>query len=280
MTLGDEGFSGELTYYWTIENYPSPISPTDIKSPSFGLKDTRWHLTLAHDYEWLFLRIFRETDNGPSEVEINVEFSFVAFEGYKMTVERQRRLFRIGDFSEMDEKLSTLHVFELKRSIFIPKDALTIRCRLFLLGTDTRKTQMCFARTRMGNEWKGFLWTIRNFSRLSPGEEVQYNAHPIAKWCPSMTLIFRNAPEEHILLQLMVNEDTSVAYSLLFNVVDGCKSHCYHRASGSIPASEEVILYFKHNDDWKNKVSKLPNDVLTLKFVLLMCIGPLWSGIE
>ncbi|GFR19460.1 hypothetical protein TNCT_531051 [Trichonephila clavata] len=280
MTLSEEILTGRLIYLWMIENCCSSLSPETIHSPSFCLENTRWNIALVHNIYHVALRIYREMDDGMDQVEIEFDFCFFSSDDVAMCKEKQQLCLKRGDFFETVFKVHSIDIFRHRNKEFLSNDALTIRCRAFLIGSDTEKVHFRCARTRLGLERRVFFWRIENFSSLQPGQEIKYRIDPIASWCPSTTLILEFPTSDQVCVHFMDNSGVVIPkYALSMCALDetGTNYAAYHFLH-SISCDGRLI--FQQRKSLMPVRNLMKDDVLTLKCYLEITIGPLWNGFE
>ncbi|CAL1275372.1 unnamed protein product, partial [Larinioides sclopetarius] len=135
-----------FTYIWAVENMCTDCT---LVSPTFTVKEmemTKWHIWLdVYSSEFVDIGIQREEeDDGPNSIEIKCEISFIGING--------------------------LPLMQKKRTDFLPKDTLTLRCRMWRIGTGISQLDSCFARTLLRSGHRSFIWAIREFSTLQKNQ--------------------------------------------------------------------------------------------------------------
>ncbi|CAL1280886.1 unnamed protein product [Larinioides sclopetarius] len=279
-----------FTYIWAIENGNSLIFGTSVSSPVFtvnSLEVSKWSLgwyVFGSDIR-LFLQ--REQDCAePERIELDYELSFLGTNGLPLIKRTGTHTFRRGFYSGFSKFAVRDEVFCRRRAEFLPRDVLTVRCRMLRKANGTLKPQVCFARTSFGLDRRCFVWTIKDFSSLPLGHKT--------------TLFLKSTSEaaSDLLLNFCLKEyDGKECVSIDIDRDDVTKLSgitgeiAILDVEGTVVHSEKIYLnYFKRNMSLCKFIEKskllsnvtyfLPNDVLSLRCELEIYYGPHWNGIE
>ncbi|GIY21593.1 hypothetical protein CEXT_624011 [Caerostris extrusa] len=149
-------FKNEFRFLWTIENfsYCWQKKSERIASPPFvvdALDDSEWKLWLCprgdKDGNYIACFLYRENDSsGPDNIEIEYELAFLAADGAVLVSKGLKRVFNKGIYRGFDLEKRQV-VFSAKKDEFLPRDTLTVRCRLWRNDRRRVETTQFFART-------------------------------------------------------------------------------------------------------------------------------------
>ncbi|GBM42654.1 hypothetical protein AVEN_221765-1 [Araneus ventricosus] len=129
-----------------------------------------------------------ERDSWPGNFEIDFEFSFI--EGDKSTPLAEQK------GKSQFQKLGSPRCGAIFNSnligevLVLSNHTLTVRCRLWRTGSDVSQSDLCFARTRVEVEQHSFVWAIKRFSSLRPGQNRTMFLHPTFERLPTLILTF------------------------------------------------------------------------------------------
>ncbi|GFR04364.1 speckle-type POZ protein [Trichonephila clavata] len=70
------------------------------------------------------------------------------------------------------------------------RKTLTIRCRMWRSQIEISTADLCFARTRMGQEHRSFVWAIKEFHKLQPEQKNSIVLQTETKGGPSPLFTF------------------------------------------------------------------------------------------
>ncbi|CAL1294603.1 unnamed protein product [Larinioides sclopetarius] len=156
-----------FTFTWKLENISYCLQKQNrvIKSPAFvvdSFGERKWYLGLyprGQEYEdFISFALYKELDSKKTvQREIKYELAFVGKDGSFL-----RRISKY-DFSDhpghgFSDFAGREEVFDTKRSIFLPHDILTARCRIWKTDGELAESIRCFAHTRIGVEKRSFMW--------------------------------------------------------------------------------------------------------------------------
>ncbi|GBM76952.1 TD and POZ domain-containing protein 4 [Araneus ventricosus] len=273
-----------FTYIWTIENM---CTPCIVDSPTFTVKEmemTKWHVTICSgSNKFVELYIYREEDDGPNIIEIKYELSFLGIDGLPLIKKLDVKKFPNYDDFEFFDFADPQEVFSRRRTEFLPKDALTVRCRMWRTGTGISQLDSCFARTRLRPDRHFFVWAIREFSTLQRNEvrKILLNTTSTNQLTFNLFLT-ENDGEEYINISAQTSYDEdSVWYTVKICLLD-FEGKVVHSKEEDVHWHKyfEFQHFFKKGRLMDDKKSLLPNDVLSLRCEVEMNAKSLWSVIE
>ncbi|GBN06762.1 TD and POZ domain-containing protein 4 [Araneus ventricosus] len=280
-----------FTFIWAIENGCSLTLGTILSSPVFTVKsmeNTKWRLSLHSVLPYIFMYIYREEeDDGPEEIEIDYELSLLGADGLPLIKIADTHTFLRHQNRSILRFEENHDVFFRRRAEFLPRDVLTIRCRMWKKGTETPKPDACFARTRMGTDRHCFVWAIKDFSTLPLGHKTTRQLKSTSEGAPDLTLIFcLKQCDNKIYVCIDIDRgDVTKSFHVKgeISILD---------AEGAVVHSEKIkryldkrcsylfINFFETQKLLSGKATLLPYDVLSLRCELEVFYGSLWSGIE
>ncbi|GBM91687.1 hypothetical protein AVEN_79280-1 [Araneus ventricosus] len=269
-----------FTYIWTIENM---CACRCLSSPSFtgeGMDKTRWCLQLYCTENSRLIQLeIRRSIFGPDSIEIKFELSILGIDGLPLIEKLRKQQFYKGHcfkFAIREE------VFLKKGSEFLPRDALTIRCRMWRTGTEISKHELSFARTVL-REYRGSCVSeLREFSSLQVGQKREVLLNPTTEQDIQFTLIFsirEEGDEQYLCIETRSHKA----------ICNGKIKICLLDAKGKVVNSRELPESYRYHlifGDFfgkrklmGDKTSLLPDDVLSLRcefeivYVVLSGIG-------
>ncbi|GBN66900.1 TD and POZ domain-containing protein 5 [Araneus ventricosus] len=177
----------EYTFLWFIENYSYCWHKNGEKlvSPVFTAKElqrTAWTLWLfprgkyEKDNGTISIYLNRNEDDGPDVFTVNYHLSIVAEDGSTAFSRKYASNFLKKEHwgwlcLEMDEMLSR------RKAEYLPKDILTVCCKLSNGKENADKVAPIYGRTRIGIEHISFHHTVEGFSALEPNQKKTYLTH-------------------------------------------------------------------------------------------------------
>ncbi|GIX70148.1 BTB and MATH domain-containing protein 42 [Caerostris extrusa] len=173
-----------VTFTWTIENASSCFQKPgeEIKSPTFSINFydySKWHLSFyprgRENENYIGFSLYREEDLGryyPIDTDFEISLLAADFSSLKLSKGKQSFYVNEGFVFSNFERRKTIFVDE--KSNFLPKDTLTVRCRIWCVKGDIQDNVEYVARTRIGVEWRSFVWTIPGFSSLQNHEKRSF----------------------------------------------------------------------------------------------------------
>ncbi|GBM11924.1 hypothetical protein AVEN_209623-1 [Araneus ventricosus] len=273
-----------FTFTWALENasYCWQKSKERLLSPVFvveGIENTKWRLALYprgkdDDFD-ISCGLGRNTNSsGVDNVEIDFEIAFLTGDGtVVLSSGKKRYTFQKGNFYGFDKCVARFEMFSAKRSVFLPHDTLTTRCRIWKSVGEVPESGQWFARTRIGVAKRSFVWNIEKFSTLEPGNEVTYSIMSAMndKLLLSLNLFLRNdLSSSNSIRCKLVYFDQSIKYCTLQmfllpasgNAIKCYQDeYCYDIAENTFRV---FTLHLKKENLMQFKKLYLPGDVLSL----------------
>ncbi|GIX83965.1 speckle-type POZ protein [Caerostris extrusa] len=181
-----EGF----TFQWSIENisYSGTKKGEAIISPRFAIDNeeklkvknpTIWYLSLyPRGYEnGSLVELCLERENSKSDPEVNqidYELAWLSKDGSIITRVREINKTFLKGSSGSHSVVKREHVFSTKRSIYIPQDVLTVRCKIFQRNEKPTPRDHHFARSRIAIDKRSFPMFIEGFEDLEPDSPYDF----------------------------------------------------------------------------------------------------------
>ncbi|CAL1275377.1 unnamed protein product [Larinioides sclopetarius] len=258
-----------FTYIWTIENMRAPCN---LNSPAFtvqAMDKTKWRLSLKCGIsETMELHIFRASeDYGPDSIEIQFELSFLGINGLPLIKQLNSQKFHTSVGCGFNQFAIQSNVFIQRRADFLPRDALTVRCRIWRVGTEISNPDLCFARTLLRADRHSFIWTLREFSTLQRDQKRRLLLNPTSKEGIRLILnlfLREENGEEYVCISI---EDSSEKYYSWYSVqiyILGVEGNVVYSKTAflNINYHVDVITKRKLRSD---EASLMPNNVLCLR---------------
>ncbi|GIY37835.1 TD and POZ domain-containing protein 4 [Caerostris extrusa] len=282
-----------LTYVWTIENSSALRCSPPVRSPDFifkSLENTKWSLRIVANKEDICFFLKREKgDNGLDEIDISFEIDLLTSDGSPTIEKRGKMPFKRRDYFKFDGFAKISEVFMDRREAFLPKDTLTVQCRMWKTDTKISAHDVCFAKTRLEADRQSFVWTVRQFSKLQLKEKMSYYLKPATKGAPELYLTLslnEKDGEECIHIKVdrgVVTRNFFIAGEISLLNIEGKTVHSQEiQAWLSVPKKSfyELENFFTKSKLMEDKASLLPNDVLCLRCLFEIGIGVNSSLIE
>ncbi|GBM17324.1 TD and POZ domain-containing protein 5 [Araneus ventricosus] len=282
---------------WRIENfsYCWHKKGEQLLSPSVvidSLAETEWSLSLYpkgyNNGNCISYFLCREKDSkGPDVMEINYELSFLGEDGSVLKTRGARsRPFRRDSWGYVAFQKREI-IFDTERDAYLPKDTLTVQCKIWNSGEKIVENQQFIMRTIVRVDWRSFIWPIKRFSSLQSDEKIPLVVKTTSKDI-SMTLelFYRGGQFSDEILNMAIHSfDPNVKLftfqTMLLdfkrNSVDCGKQEFWFNDLNkgvifALPLSKKFLL--------KNKTNYLPNDVLNLNCKYAFSTGIAFEGIE
>ncbi|GBN87733.1 Speckle-type POZ protein [Araneus ventricosus] len=287
----------EYTFLWFIENYSycwhkngeklvSPVFTTD------GLGATAWNVELyprgLGDYNRgnISVYLYRNEDDGPDFLIVNWHISFVAKNGSSLFLRECAsyfsKKFKDGWSLAMDDVL-------LKRATnYLPKDILTVRCKLWSGDGDVEIAPIC-ARTRIGIEHISFLHAVECFSAMGPNLEKTVQIRSCSKKggaiLSSLYCTDGSCCEKKIMLQITPSDHNKILSKCIVSLLDtfGNVIKCAEADNRFDAKRKEIgkLPLSLTKDEIMNKKSEyLPDDKLSLLCECIFSTGIEFQKIE
>ncbi|GBM28333.1 TD and POZ domain-containing protein 3 [Araneus ventricosus] len=274
-----------FTFTWTVENISCCWQKKSefLDSPVFminALQGSKYRLTLSPrgDIHDNYIGFYLVSQGDGPHARIDCELAFLSKEGSVLTSLKQEDCVRCAGYGRFKDRKG---VFAVDKSIYLPEDKLTARCRIWKSEGEMTKDVQCFARTRICIGRESFLWNIKNFSSLQKEDKCSYQIKSVLDNELLMTfdLSLENpyTDEDSINIQL-VSENDKIKYFALHLI----PLNCFGSANMSI---RKEFLFYKPN---RPKLLSLPftkndltaNDVLFFRCECTYSTGKIFEEIE
>ncbi|KAF8771472.1 Speckle-type POZ protein like [Argiope bruennichi] len=282
---------------WRIENfsYCWHNKGEQLLSPSIvidSLSETKWSLSLYprgyNNGNCISYFLCREKDSkGPDIIEINYELAFLADDGSVLKTRGVRsRPFRRDSWGYVAFQKREI-IFVSEREAYLPKDTLTVLCKIWKSGEKIVENMQFVMRTIIRVDCRSFIWPIKRFSSLEPEEKIPLIIKTALKDI-SMTLelFFRGGQFSDEVLNMAIHcfgpnvkfftFQTMLLDTKRNNVDCGQQEFWFNELNKGVsfpmPLSKKFLL--------KNKTAYLPNDVLNLSCKYAFSTGIAFEGIE
>ncbi|GBM04521.1 TD and POZ domain-containing protein 3 [Araneus ventricosus] len=288
-----------ITIFWKIENitYISEKFDGNINSPSFVLDvmdETTWNLELyargeeeSRDYIGIYLK--REEDaSATANIELLCKLAVIGKDGSVQEADMFECSFLKGEGYGGLEFVRRQEIYGTKRSVFLPQDTLTVRCRIWKKGESILQDVRCFVRTRIGVEKSSFLWNLENFNTLALEKKISRVIKSPMNDVPLMSVdmfVTAGVNCDEIIRFVLSLQDKTIKYSTFrLSLVDvsGNKVECNQEEFWFDEQCESKKFTFclTRKKLLANKKLLLPNDVLTLHWECAFSKGIVLEEIE
>ncbi|GFS53429.1 TD and POZ domain-containing protein 2 [Nephila pilipes] len=271
---------------WRIENFSFCLKASDVRieSSSFiveTMEETKWSLWIAPGGESLsddigiYLRRQKDCE-GPTTIEIEYEFFFIdenesafSFTGPVKASFEKGKGWGFEDFLKREE------LFHSKRTSYLPKDTLTVCCKMWESSGIMKQDGRCFARSRIVIERKSFVWTLDEFSSLRTDAPKTYEIKSSSK---NETVVRLNliVGDEIMFLELSACLPMVLRFRLFILNVTGNAEQVTEKEYkfGDTEMRKFISFPLTKNEFVASQDFYLPNDAMTLK-----CECAFWSGV-
>ncbi|GBM77697.1 Speckle-type POZ protein B [Araneus ventricosus] len=283
-----------FTFIWKLENasYCWQSDTECIESPSFTvdeIHETNWKLKLYPSFQNKIGFFLERQADDKGTVAIGCELAFLSSDDTALHALKIKNE-EIGKkgYCGSNRFASWSEVFSEKISVFLPKDTLTVRCRMWKSVDEMSKDVQCFARTRISVEKRSFLWNIENFSSLKSYGKKTYEmkSHENGKNFMSLELFLTGGRlcDETVRFKMIPNYENIKKSTFQLSVVDASKNtvkffqdeFCYRDPCGS----KDFTLFCTKSELLEKKSIYLPNDVLSLWCECAFSFGIIQQEIE
>ncbi|GBM04529.1 Protein roadkill [Araneus ventricosus] len=254
--MASEGNEKCFSFTWNIENMSNCSKKFDnaITSPPFVVDDlggTQWIIKVyareskKMSKESLGVYLCRKKDDSPvANMQVKYEIAFIGKDGSVLVSETLTSNFEKGVGHGFPAFVKQEEVFDTKRSIFLPQDILTVRCRMWKNCESMLQDVRCFARTRIGFENRSFLWNLENFSTLELEKKCSYLIKSLQDDASMVSIDFFVTEgvnsDEIIRFELSLQDRATEFFTFRLSLVD---------ASGNKILCNQEEFWF----DWKNR---------------------------
>ncbi|CAL1294596.1 unnamed protein product [Larinioides sclopetarius] len=292
----EESGKKSFTFTWKLENVSFCVQKTGavIRSPSFvvdSVDQTKWYLGLYPrgkvDRNYIGFYLYRDADSkGAEKVEIRFQLELVANHVSAQDTFKYEFLKNLAYGTQIFEKRE--EVFVTKRSVFLPQDTLTARCKIWKSDGEMAEDMQCFARTRIGVQKRSFLWNVKNFSKLQSDGKITYRIKLSEKGSSLMSidlyLIGDKISEQIIHFKLSLQDNTIKFSTLRLSLVDasGERVKCNQEEFwfDDTSKSKKFKFLFLKNKLMAMKSTYLPDDSLSMHWEWAFSKGIVSEDIE
>ncbi|GFU79736.1 TD and POZ domain-containing protein 3 [Trichonephila clavipes] len=165
-----------LTIFWDVENYSDYVKERDrcISSPTFrveSIETSTWVFSLfpqGRRYEdYISYALKGSLSKETSEIiEVEFEVAILAEDGSALQI-REREGYRSGSPKCLDEFALREEVTKTKREIFLSRDTLRTRCRLWRTSGEAKAPLTIFGRTALKEEQMNFIGEVSQLTSTS-----------------------------------------------------------------------------------------------------------------
>ncbi|GIY69178.1 speckle-type POZ protein-like B [Caerostris extrusa] len=285
-----------FTFTWTLENasYCFQKKEQELKSPSFfihWLEMTKWHLSLyprgLEDESYVGLCLSKERDSllkyssSANKGEIHFEISLLAADSSVLKSSKAKHRFDCLPSFEFSDFETRKKIFVEEKSNFLPKGNLTVRCRMWSTEMNIDENEECFGRTRIGVEWRYFVWKIPNFSQLQPEKKQTFMITSAAndKQLVSVSVFLtEKLSYEELIRCEFANRNSSAKFTVIRLVLLDADGNVTERVQDEFwfdDRCKQFQLSLPKRILMANRSLYLPGDVLTLR-----CESAIATGID
>ncbi|GBM76954.1 hypothetical protein AVEN_230129-1 [Araneus ventricosus] len=274
--------TAHLTCIWKLENIGVTFdlySPT-LTAQAIGM--TKWNLKMYCGIAGPIILLIsrKDKDDGPDKIKIKFELSFLGIDGLPLIKEVGEKQFLKGDHFVFPKFADEFQVFFQRRIEFLPKGVLTIRCRMWRIGTEISKSDLYFARTLFETDRCFNDLAIEKFSTLQVGEVKKFLLNPPSSKYYKLTLQFyitEKNNEEYLCMDIKYH---GIAWHNIKICLLDFEKKVVHSDEKSGTFCCSFFDFFKRNELIEDEASLLPNDVLTLRCEIEGKPKIVWNGIE
>ncbi|GFT22813.1 speckle-type POZ protein A [Nephila pilipes] len=274
-----KGFS----FTWVIENFSYCWQKKDekIMSPTFvvdTMSKTKWRLILypkgdrnaGEDFISFYLER-QEDSKGPDCYKIFYELAFLAIDGSVLkSKDVSENSFLKNDSCGVTDFEKREEILKIRRKDFLPKDALTARCRMWDGVKEITKDGDCFVRTRIKVERRSFIWNLKLFSSFHKSI-CQITSASEGKLVMSLKFSPTDGQDCETRIRIEVLSEEQDLKFAVFRLhlldVSGNAEKCLSDEISFDDQEQETgsfMLLFSKEKLMENKTLYLPNDILTL----------------
>ncbi|GBN07131.1 hypothetical protein AVEN_231139-1 [Araneus ventricosus] len=283
---------------WKIENMSYCLEKVDerIVSPSFVVDEMdriAWCITVYPrgqencNGDYISVYLHRNRDDNPV-ITLKFEIAFIGKDGSVLVSKKYECDFQKGEefgfplFAKRDE------VCHLNQSIFLPQDALTVRCRMWKNCESMSRDVRYFARTRVGVQKRSFVWNLENFDKIEEGKRRKYLIKSPMKDASLMSIdlfVASGVNSDGIICFELSLQDKTIKYSTFkLSVVDvsGNKVRCNWEEFwfDDQRECESFTFFYTEKKLLADRKVFLPNGVLSLHWECAFSKGIVLGEIE
>ncbi|KAF8771278.1 TD and POZ domain-containing protein 4 [Argiope bruennichi] len=274
-----------FTITWKIENlfgWSEKLRENfKISSPPFvidAMGKTTWRLNIYPAGQKDINRninfyLYRQKDDSTeAPINVKIQLDFLDKNGLSLETICIDHAFKKGEGYGCRSFAKKKEVFNTRRSIFLPNDTLTARCKMWIKGDVMSQDGQCFARTRFGDEKISFLWNLKNSSTLELEKKCNYIVKSPTNNEPLMSIELLVTEDKNcdkiVRCALSLQDETiqccNLRLCLIFasenkiqcNHENICYSNLHESTEFTFPFTKKVLL--------GNKSPFLPKDILSM----------------
>ncbi|CAL1275156.1 unnamed protein product [Larinioides sclopetarius] len=274
----NHGEAKGYTFQWKIENlsYCWLKKEECIQSPVFtadSLNGTKWSIRLFpkglknDNSVTVFLK--REKDYcGPNAIQVKYQITFLDKNG---SVLEYKPIWENHFKRECSVFFCVCEREENERNFLLPKDTLTVQCKIWKEEEKPTELDVLSARTIFKVHRRSFVWRIDNFSTLKPGRRSKFVL--IDKFTDGLInfhLVLNEGlgSEKKLDIDIRSLDDFIQFISFKASIIDseGKKVNCgnHEYSDGDLKKGMLFPLFFIKNMFTNKESLYLPNDVLSL----------------
>lgn len=282
----------EYTFWWFIENYSYCWHKVGEKltSPEFtadGLKGTVWHVSLfpRGEKEEGIMSLFlnrNSVDDGTEDFQIQYELAILAANGPAVCSSKYDVSFKRGIGYGCTLVLPMNDVLRRKEA-YLPQDALTVRCKIWIGDKRIQHATVTVARTRIGIEHISFVLLRFNgdFSALKQKGNiiVPIKTASLDLLC---SLYFSDElfGDEKVIVEIKSSDDDDILSRCKLSLLDGSgKEVACGEFDNRFDATRKDIMQVPHSIT-SHKIPKSDGDEFSLLCECTFSTGTEYEKIE
>ncbi|KAF8771271.1 Speckle-type POZ protein B like protein [Argiope bruennichi] len=283
---------------WKIENMTGCYQKFDneISSPTFTvntLDKTVWWLAVTprgeiDSIDYISLYLYRDIDKTDTTIDVKFEFALIGKDGSVLVSDVTDYAFPENAGYGFPTFARIEKIFNTKRSLYVPQDTLTVRCRIWKNGEGMSENGQCLARTRFEVEKRSFLWSLKNFSTIELDKKCKYSIKSNMNKNSVMDIeMFETEGENSnkIIRCVLSPQDEKIKYCTLRlslvnesgNKIESNRQEFWYSKKDK---SAEFTFFFTKKILMDNKQLFLPRDILTLHWEFVFSRGIALEEIE
>ncbi|KAF8771276.1 TD and POZ domain-containing protein 2 [Argiope bruennichi] len=285
-------------FTWRIENmsYIPEKLDLEILSPAFVVDEIerkKWEISLfprgrVEESDKSIAVYLQQNEVANVDCRSEFEIAFVGEDGSILVSGTSKANFARQFGYGFPEFALIKEVFETKRSLFLPKDALTIRCRIWKIGETMSQDVQCFAVTRIGVQKISYLWNLENFSTLALEKKCNYLIKSPMNDASFMSVdlfVTEGKNSDKVICCALSLQDEAIKYcTLRLSLVDasGNRILCNQEKFWYDEEHKGAAFTFFFNKKLllENKKLFLPNDILSLQWEWAFSEGIVHKKVE
>ncbi|GBN07362.1 TD and POZ domain-containing protein 4 [Araneus ventricosus] len=241
---------------------------------------SKWHLEIKSGISGsVVLGIVREIkDEKTEDIELFIEFALLNINGLPLVKRQFTGQLKENELLYGGEIFQDILALFRRRAEFMPNDALKVRCQMRTLKTPMLESSLSFACSLIRPDRRIFVWNIREFSTLQREQRKKFFLNSTT--ANHVSLNFFISENEYINIY-MINETKENIFRIKISLLD-CVGKTVICKEEVAPGRKESMFrnFFDRQRLINEKLSLLPNDVLSLKIELEMNAKVLYNQTE